>query len=182
MSLEQYNVQTNPFLALSKGIKSGDRSSSNLGHALILQGAHHAQVMEHLDRSHQLEEQRAASARAHESEMQGRQHSFEAGQTAAGFAHQKELFKTIHRGAQAGTTIKLGSGDFKAEFTKRQSKPRTVAAPAAPVAQEVPTAPVAEKKPKLMWNNPSTGKIEPRPEGMATPKPATKKSTPKKKK
>jgi len=182
MSLEQYNVKTNPFLALSRGIKTGDRRSSNLGHALILQGAHHAQVMEHLDRSHQLEEQRATSARAHESEMQGRQHSFEAGQTAATFAHQKDLFKTIHRGAQSGTTIKLGAGDFKAEFTKRQPKTRTVATPAAPAAQETPAASVEEKKPKLMWNNPSTGKIEPRPEGMATPKPATKKSASKKRK
>jgi hypothetical protein len=159
MSLEQYNVSTNPFLALSKGIKSGDRKSTNLGHALILQGAHHAQVMEHLDRSHQLEEQRATSARSHEAEMQGRQQSFESGQTAATFAHQKELAKTIYKGAQSGTTIKFAAGDVKAEYTKRQPKIRTVATPAAPVAEPT-AAPAAEPKTqKYAHRDPVTKKI-----------------------
>lgn len=187
MSLEQYNVQTNPFLALSRGIKTGNRGSSNLGHALILQGAHHAQVMEHLDRSHQLQEQSASASRAHEAEMQGRQHSFEAGQTSATHAHQKELFRAISRGAQGGTTIKLGAGDFKAEFTKRQSKPRTFAASAAPVA-EAPVAPAAETKTqKFAHRDPVTKKISgykdyPQEPIAAPKKSATKKSTPKKKK
>jgi len=184
MSLEQYNVSTNPFLALSKGIKSGDRKSTNLGHALILQGAHHAQVMEHLDRSHQLEEQRATSARSHEAEMQGRQQSFESGQTAATFAHQKELAKTIYKGAQDGTTIKFAAGDVKAEYTKRQPKIRTVATPAAPVA---PAAPVEAKTQKYAHRDPVTKKIsgyKDYPQESLSPakSSATKKSASKKRK
>jgi hypothetical protein len=178
MSLEQYNVSTNPFLALSKGIGSGDRRSSNLGHALILQGVHHAQVMEHLDRSHQLEEQSAAATREHELTVQGRQHAFESSLTAAKHGHQKELMNMVNKGAETGTGIKLSAGDFSAEYTKKKPKQRKMNAP----IEAAPVAPVAEKKPKLMWNNPITGKIEPRPEGMATPKPATKKSAPKKRK
>ena len=183
MSLEQYNVSTNPFLALSKGIGSGDRRSSNLGHALILQGVHHAQVMEHLDRSHQLEEQSAAASRTHEAEMQGRQHSFQAGQTAAAFGHQKDLFKTIHKGAQAGTTIKLGAGDFTAEFTKRQTKPRTTTAPVA----AAPAAPAeTPKTQKYAHRDPVTKKISgykdyPQEPLKPVKKSATKKSTTKKK-
>lgn len=56
MSLEQYNVNTNPFAALSSMIKDKDSSGRmSLNHALILNQVHHAGVMEHLERSHELQ-------------------------------------------------------------------------------------------------------------------------------
>lgn len=68
MSLEQYNVNTNPFLALSGMIKNKDAGGkASLGHAMIMQQVHHAGVMEHLERSHEL--QSAADAVAHRRDL-----------------------------------------------------------------------------------------------------------------
>lgn len=68
MSLEQYNVSTNPFVALSNMIKNKDGGGkSSLGHALIMQQVHHAGVMEHLERSHEL--QASENKVAHRREM-----------------------------------------------------------------------------------------------------------------
>ena len=68
MNLEQYNTASNPFLGLSKMLSTKDSGGkASLGHALIMNQVHHAGVMEHLERSHEL--QSAENKVAHRREM-----------------------------------------------------------------------------------------------------------------
>ena len=72
MNLEQYNAGTNPFLAMSKMLKDRDSGGRmSLNHALIMQQVHHAGVMEHLERGHQLDE--VAAEAAHRRSLQALQ-------------------------------------------------------------------------------------------------------------
>ena len=149
MSLEQYNVQTNPFSALQSAIKgSGNSPRANLMHALILNQAHHASVMEHLERSSQLSKEEMTHKAGLDEQAAVAQH----GRT-------KEMITSIHKAAEPGTKMDIALGDSRFSLiTKkrrvRAPKPDTTAA--TPVAAT--EAPV-EKTQKFAYNHPVTGAI-----------------------
>jgi hypothetical protein len=99
-------------------------------------------------------------------------------------AEQREVFRGIAGLGKSGRVGEFKMGDIHTKYN-----PYTGPAPAsqspAPAAPEQPQAvstpaPVSTAKPSLMWNNPSTGKIEKRPEGAPAPvakKAAAKKAT-----
>ena len=96
MSLEQYNTNANPFLALSGMIKNKDAGGrASLGHALILQQVHHAGVMEALGAEHQYREQEAKTA------------------------HRRDLAKTRITHAQ-GMELEAQTAQHAAEHAERQ--------------------------------------------------------------
>lgn len=122
MSLEQYNVSTNPFLALSNMIKTKEPSGrTNLNHALILQQVHHAGVMEQLERGHELASQEATVAHRRELQRQKISHqqateleTLKATHTAAQLSQQHE--QTIQ-----AATVKAGLDESAASATHRRN-------------------------------------------------------------
>jgi hypothetical protein len=187
----------NPFDSLGKAIAG---RSNNMQHAILqsgMQGAQHA----------------------HEKEMQSATHGHEInmavvghvlGQDAADNAHKRNVhfFDSVNKHAEGGTSVSIGFGDTKLDYTRKAAKVRapkaapakpqgpqaigmpiniaTAGKPAAPAAPEAP----AEKKQKYAHRDPVTRKIsgykdypqEPLAPKKPAKKAAVKKAAPKKKK
>jgi len=100
-------------------------------------------------------------------------------------AEQREVFRGIARLGKSGRVGEFKMGDIHTKYNPYTSPAPTSQSP-APAAPEQPQAvstpaPVQTAKPSLMWNNPTTGRIEKRPEGAPAPvakKAAAKKATP----
>lgn len=114
MSLEQYNVQTNPFLALSKaiGAREKDGTKQNLAHSMIMQQAHHQSVMQHLERTHQLQEEGKNAEHARSLEALTKTQQFAAGQAAKQRAHETRIEGTRSRAEIQKTKI-LGANEIE---------------------------------------------------------------------
>jgi len=184
------NSTENPFDSLGKAIAG---RSNNMQHAILqsgMQGAQHA----------------------HEKEMQGAQHGHEVnmavvghvlGQDAADRQHGRNthFFDAVNKHSEGGTSVSMGFGDTKLDYTRKAAKvrapkatatkprgpenigmPINIAAAGKPAATEAP----AEKKPRYAHRDPVTKKISgykdyPQ-EPIATKKATAKKAAPKKKK
>lgn len=91
MSYEQYNTQTNPFSALQKAAGNIGAGRANLAHALIVNQAHHQNVMEQLQKAHELTESGRAAERSHELETLGRTQEFQREQSRKTRSHEVRL-------------------------------------------------------------------------------------------
>jgi hypothetical protein len=101
-------------------------------------------------------------------------------------AELQATMKGIQGLGKGGRVGEFKMGDIHAKFNPFVEKAPAATQSPAPAAPEAPQAtsapaPTQTAKPSLMWNNPTTGRIEKRPEGAPAPvakKAAAKKGTP----
>ena len=97
-----------------------------------------------------------AAAHRHEVRMGVQTHNQELEKAALKHHHETAMVGTIVRHAGAGTNIELGSGDFKAKFTKRT--PSRTKAPTQESAPAAPSEPAKKSGPSVT-RDPKSGRI-----------------------
>lgn len=193
MSNPSFNSgEWNPFEALGRKLSSSRRDGNQEGrldtlqhggtkqmkHAAAMQEQHHKNVMDHLERSYQLQ----TGLMSHQAGLS---------ETSAAGGHQRnlELHGAIHKASEGGTGVGISfPGGGSVSYTKKKPKEK-VAKPVAaePIAPKPEPSPEPGPKPeKYAQRDPKTKKIvgyAEKPQGLLpVKKPAPKKRvTPKKK-